>query len=288
MTGMGTPALSIVTPVFNGRAHIERCVENVISQGFDGVEHIVIDGGSTDGTVEWLRRTEAKMQHLRVVSESDRGQSDALNKGIALARSPVVGVLNVDDYYEPDVLRRAATIFERLREPSVVVGNCHVRDVDGSIDYVNRPRRLRLWQLLLGPEITLFPVNPSAYFYHRSIHDVIGPYDVDEHLAMDLDFLLHAARVTQLHYVDETWGNFCLSPSCKTYQSFSEKVAPPEREAVYARHRAMLPQPKRFVVTFFAGLSESKFGELARFCWRRPDLAIRSFGRRLRRLFGLD
>lgn len=284
MNDGGVPHLSIVTPVLNGRDHAKRCVDNVITQGVDDVEHIVIDGGSTDGTVEILRDLAERWVHLRVVSEPDSGQSDALNKGIALARSPVVGVLNVDDYYEPNVLRRVASRFENLPEPSVVVGNCNVRNVDGSIEFVNRPRRLRLWQLLLGPEIALFPVNPSAYFYHRCIHDLVGPYLVEEHLAMDLDFLLSAARVAQFHYHDETWGNFCLSPSCKTFLSFTEQVAVPERDAVYARHRAMLPPMQRFLVLAVVRLIESKLGEITRFSWRRPDLAARRLGHHLQRI----
>ena len=283
MAGTGEPNLSIVTPVFNGLAWIERCVDNVAHQGLDSVEHIVLDGASTDGTAELLENLDRRWPHLRVVSEPDRGQSDALNKGIDLARSETIGVLNVDDYYEPGVLPRVVSLLEGHPEPSVVVGNCNIRNEACEVENVNRPRRLRLWQLLLGAELVEFPVNPSAYFYHRSIHEIIGRYAVNEHLAMDLDFLLHAARVARLHYFDETWGNFCLTPSCKTFVSTTNRVSVPQREAVYSRHRAMLPPLQRCLISPIAAISESKLGNVLRFCWRRPDLASRRFGHRIRR-----
>ena len=283
---METPLLSIVTPTFNGLEFIERCVANVVSQDFQPIEHIIIDGASTDGSVEFLKRLRHQWNHVRVLSEPDQGQSDALNKGIALARSPIIGVLNIDDFYEPGVLPRVVSLFESLAEPAVLVGNCNIINQEGVIEYVNRPRRLRLWQLLLGPEITPFPVNPAAYFYHRSIHDIVGPYAIDEHFAMDLDFLLHAARCAQLHHVDETWGNFCLRPGCKTFESTLNQESVLQRETVYSRHRLMLPPMRRCLVSATAAISESKFGCVVRFCWRRPDLAVGRLGHHLRRRAG--
>src|SRR5690349_9456456 len=96
--------LSIVTPVFNGGCFIESCLRNVIEQACPAIEHIVVDGGSADGTVEILSEYAARFDHIHWVSERDRGQSDALNKGIRMARGTVIGWLNVDDFYEPNVL----------------------------------------------------------------------------------------------------------------------------------------------------------------------------------------
>src|SRR3954451_18802557 len=81
----GTPILSIITPVFNGERFIAECIESVVGQNCIGVEHIVVDGRSTDRTVEIVRERAHVHSHLRWISEPDRGQSDALNKGIAMA-----------------------------------------------------------------------------------------------------------------------------------------------------------------------------------------------------------
>jgi glycosyltransferase involved in cell wall biosynthesis len=91
--------ISVITPCLNSVAFIERCVENVAAQGCAEVEHIVMDGGSTDGTVEMLRTLAARHSHLRWVSEKDAGQSAAMNKGVAMAGGALVGFLNADDYY---------------------------------------------------------------------------------------------------------------------------------------------------------------------------------------------
>lgn len=280
--GKATPRLTILTPVFNGRKYVRRCVENVAEQCRDGtVEHLVLDAASTDGTVERLAALARRWPHLRFVSEPDRGQSHALNKGINLATGSILGILNVDDYYEPGVLPRVLSLFDHSSEPAFLVGNCNIRRDDGSLWFVNRPRRLRPWQLLLGTELVKFPLNPSAYFYHRSLHDLVGPYDENEHYAMDLDFILRAAFRIGLRYIDETWGNFCLSPACKTVTGGSSGLAIPQREAVYARHRMLLPGGQRHVVKGIAAVSRSKPVDIARFVVQRPDLA---WGRLLVRL----
>ena len=280
------PVLSIVTPVFNGRPYLVRCVENVAEQGLDRVEHIIVDGASTDGSAELLENLCRKWEHLRVLSGPDRGQSDALNKGIAVARAPIMGILNIDDFYEPGVFQRVVSLFEDLPEPSLLVGNCNVWNEDGSFWFVNRPRWLRPWQLMLGTELVKFPLNPSAYFYHRSLHEVAGPYSVEQHFAMDLDFLLTAARLASFRHVDETWGNFCLSSSCKTVTGGNSGEAIPQREAVYAHHRALLPPVERWIVSMVAAILGSKICDYARFVWRRPDLAIRRLGHHFRRKTG--
>jgi glycosyltransferase involved in cell wall biosynthesis len=277
--------LTIVTPVRNGRDFISKCVGNVAGQGdTERIEHLVLDAASTDGTVEILDRLSNRWPHLRVISESDRGQSHALNKGARLARGSVIGILNVDDYYEHGVLPRVMALFENVPEPSFLVGNCNIRREDGSLWFVNRPRWLRTWQLLLGIEVVKFPLNPSAYFYHRSLHDLVGPYDEKNHYSMDLDFILRVAFKINLRHVDETWGNFCLSRQCKTMAAGESGVAIPLRDEVFAHHRAQLPPVQRLVVSTIAALSRSKPCEVLRFVVQRPDLAWTRIRYHLRRL----
>lgn len=279
------PRLTVITPVFNGREFIRSCVDNVVDQGeSERIEHLVLDAASTDGTVEILEDLADRWPHLRVVSEPDRGQSHALNKGIGLAAGQIIGILNVDDYYEPGVLNRVLTLFDDLSEPSFVTGNCNMRREDGSVWFVNRPRWLKSWQLLLGLELVKFPLNPSAYFYHRSLHELVGPYDEDEHFAMDLDFILSVAARIELTYVDEIWGNFCLSPRCKTVVGGDSGVAIPQREAVYARHRLGLPPVQRVLVSSIAAASRSKPVDVLRFLVQHPDLALSRIAFRLRNL----
>ena len=135
--------VSIITPVYNGKRFIEFCIQNVIGQNCPDVEHIIVDGGSTDGTVDIIKKYAAKNRHIRWVSEKDKGQSDAMNKGVAMAKGEILGFLNVDDYYEPNVLCRIAEIFKTLPEPSLLVGNCNVWDNDGKLVEENKRGLLR-------------------------------------------------------------------------------------------------------------------------------------------------
>ena len=239
--------ISVITPVFNGAAFIEACIQNVISQQCDGVEHIIVDGGSRDGTAEILQEYAHRYPHIRWLSEKDGGQSDAMNKGIGLAKGPVICFLNVDDYFEPDALNRAERLIGQIPEPGMLVGNCNVWDEKNCLMYVNRPDRLTLSDLLVGTEIFMFPANPSAYFYHKSLHDVAGLYDADDHYSMDLDFLLRAVRVANVRYVNEDFGNFRLIPGTKTYEDIRVNGGSRAR-TVIRKYEEQLPVNARFLL----------------------------------------
>lgn len=208
--------LSVITPVFNGVRFIEFCIRNVVEQSCSDVEHIIIDGGSTDGTVDVIRSYAEKYPHIRWVSEPDRGQSDAMNKGIGMASGDILGILNVDDYYEPGALCEAIEMFRNLPEPTLLVGNCNVWDDDDKLIHINKPAKLGFLMLLMQ-YIRAFPANPAAYFYHTSLHKKIGLYDVDEHFGMDVHFIFRAVQAAHIRYVDKLWGNYRYLAGTKTH-----------------------------------------------------------------------
>jgi hypothetical protein len=140
-----------------------------------------------------------------------------MNKGIALAQGSILGFLNVDDYYEPNVLQRVAELFKKLPDPSLLVGNCNVWDDESNLLYVSKPSKINLSNILLGRFMEAFPMNPSAYFYHASLHDTIGPYKTDEDYGMDLDFIIRAVQDANVVYHDEVWGNYRYLRGTKTH-----------------------------------------------------------------------
>lgn len=235
--------ITVITPVFNGERFIEKCIHSVAAQACDGVEHLIIDGGSSDDTVAIIERAAKHHPHLRWISEPDDGQSDAMNKGIRWAQGQVVSFLNVDDYYEPGVLQRVRTLFntELAREPALAVANCQVWDDDNQLLYVNRPNRLHVTDLLLGWNYAQHPVNPSAYFYHKSLHDRVGDYAVTDHHAMDLDFMLRAVQVARVYYCDEIWGNYRFIVGTKTYDDTVKGAAKVRVRDMLNRYRHQLP-----------------------------------------------
>lgn len=238
--------MSIITPVRNGADYIARCIENVASQGCsDRIEHIIIDGLSTDGTDEIARNLQSSFPHLKVISQKDNGQSDAMNNAIKMAKSEIIGILNADDFYSEGVLIRALSIMKNLPDPALIVGNCNVWNEDKEILYINKPTRLEFRQLLTGWRNCPHPVNPSAYFYHKELHDIVGWYDTNDHYAMDLDFILHAVQAANLRYFDEMWGNFLLREGAKTFESKKTHLSKSNYKAVVKRHMEGLPFSER-------------------------------------------
>jgi glycosyltransferase involved in cell wall biosynthesis len=208
--------LSIITPVFNAGKWLEACIANVAEQAEGGIEHLIIDGGSTDGSIEILKSQSEKLPHLRWISEKDRGQSDAMNKGIRLAKGKWIGFLNADDFYERNTLYRVLNIIRNKPEQQrLVLGNLNVWDENENLISVNKPSSMSAARMLA--DMCEWPYNPSAYFYPADLHSILGFFPVDEHFAMDYDFILKLMLAgIPLDYKDETWGNFRLLPEAKT------------------------------------------------------------------------
>jgi len=235
------PQLSIITPVFNGIRFIEFCIRNVIDQKCSDAEHLIIDGGSTDGTAELIRKYANEYPHIRWVSERDQGQSDAMNKGIAAAAGTILGFLNVDDYYEAGVLAEVLPMFKRLPEPALLVGNCNMWDDNGKLISVNKPAQISLLNLLEGKYEEAFPVNPAAYFYHKSLHQRIGPYETQEHFGMDVHFVFKAVQNANVTYVDKTWGNYRYLEGTKTYNDVEDGLNSIRVRSITQHYRQQQP-----------------------------------------------
>lgn len=208
--------LTIITPTLNAEAFIVGCLQNVAAQGVREVEHLFVDGGSEDNTRAFaLTFAETAEHSIRLIDAPGASQSAALNRGIAEARSDIIGILNADDYYESRIFEGVLSRFARLRKTSFLCGNCNIRDLNEEITSVNKPRQMNFSDLLAGRP---YPWNPSAYFYHKSLHETVGLYDEDDPLTMDIDFILRAVQAADVRYFDETWGNFRYIPGTKTHQ----------------------------------------------------------------------
>jgi len=183
----GKPLVSIVTAVRNGAATIERSIRSVLEQTYGPIEYIVIDGASSDGTTEIIRRYEAALAFWS--SEPDRGISHAFNKGLARARGDLVGFLNADDWMEPDQIKTAIAALDRTGADFVFGDLTYhgpegrpVHRVQGDPDYA-RVIDSRM------PEVA----HPTL-LARRAIFDEIGGFDDRYRRAMDYDWLLRAHR----------------------------------------------------------------------------------------------
>ncbi len=195
------PTISIVTPCLNAAPYIEQAIRSVLDQGFPSFEHIVIDGGSEDGTIALLR----KYPHLRWISEPDNGQTEALNKGLKMARGDIIGWLNADDYYLPGAFRSVAKVFALKSEADVIYGNFDLVDCHGSLLHGVRNTRF-------DPMILLFYRNyiPSnATFWRRRINEDGNFLDVSFKVVMDWEWWLRLSVLGySFHFLPERLAAF--------------------------------------------------------------------------------
>jgi glycosyltransferase involved in cell wall biosynthesis len=234
------PRLSVVTPVLNGAAFIEGCVRNVAEQNCELAEHIIVDGGSTDGTLAVLDRLVEEITRLRVLVRPGMRQSAAMNAGIKASAGTIIGILNADDYYSPGTLHRAVEFFEFFEVPTLLVGNCELLR-EGQEPLINRPADLQLESVLLGPRHYPFPFNPVAYFYDREVHEIVGFYDEDDDFTMDVDFLFRALASVRSEYRDELWGHVRVHEQAKTVVSKASGRHRRRMHQVLNKHRRRLP-----------------------------------------------
>ncbi|MDJ0845198.1 glycosyltransferase family 2 protein [Crocosphaera sp.] len=262
--------ISVITPVYNGESYIESCIKVVIEQNCSDVEHLIIDGGSQDQTVAIIKEYAQNYPHIRWISEADKGQSDAMNKGINLAKGEIITILNVDDFYQPNVLNRVLEIFKTLPENSFLVGNCQVWNSQGQLRFINAPKKLRLTDLLLGWSVNPHPINPSAYFYHKSLHDTVGFYEIEDHYTMDLDFLFRVVQKANIKYVDEVWGNYRYIPGTKTFKDRRKGQGKSRFEPLFAIYYPQL-SPLEKVEFALKDIWLKRFVAKVRHFIKRPD-----------------
>jgi len=207
--------ISIITPCFNAVKFIERAIDSVINQQDSNFEHIIIDGGSTDGTLDILK----KYSHLKVLSEPDRGQSDAMNKGFALSSGEIVAYLNADDYYHEGTFTEIRTAFLN-GDPDIVVGDLLI--IQNGKERISHSE----WRYkkLIHPNYFGFPYNPVSYFYKRDIQEYVGLFPVNEGFVMDYWFIIRAFHKAKVKKINRILGSFLIHEDCKTYSVFDSNA----------------------------------------------------------------
>ena len=202
--------VSIVTPSFNQAPYLEDTIRSVLEQDYPNLEYIIVDGGSTDGSVDIIRRYVDRLAWW--VSEADKGQTDALNKGFARARGEILAWLNSDDTYQPGAVAEAAAFLQSRPEVGLVYGDANFIDENGKLigrfpaaqtDY----RRLRRGYV---------HIPQQAAFFRAELWRKVAPLDPSFYFAMDYDLWVRLAALAPIQYVPRTWANFRLHTQGKT------------------------------------------------------------------------
>jgi glycosyltransferase involved in cell wall biosynthesis len=208
--------ISLVTPSYNQAKFLEDCLLSVKTQGYPHVEHIVMDGGSTDGSVDVLKSYAARpgWEHLRWKSEPDEGQSDALNKALKVATGDVIGWLNADDRYRPKCFEAVIRGFERHPNADILYGDYTYIDESGRVWRIRREIDYS-WFVLHYLHMLYIP-TPSS-FYRRRIFQEGNFIDTKFDYAMDYEFVLRLAhRGYKFQHIPALLADFRLHPASKT------------------------------------------------------------------------
>ena len=207
------PKISIITPSYNQGYYLEQCIQSVLEQDYPNIEYIIIDGGSTDNSVEILQKYSDRLAYW--VSESDDGQSAAINKGLRRASGDIWAWLNSDDYYTPGAISKAAAFLGSYPDLGIVFGDCNQIAKDGSFLKRQDPPVFKYADFLLSLDDF---IPSSSTFIRRSVYEIVGELDVTMHYLMDHDYWLRAGMVTNFGFLPEILSSFRVYPEAKSYR----------------------------------------------------------------------
>lgn len=199
------PLISIVTPSYNQGQFLEETVLSVLNQDYPNLEYIIIDGGSTDGSADIIRKYEDRLAYW--VSEPDKGQSDAINRGWKRSRGEVLAWLNADDTYCPGALHRAASEFQKQRDTIVITGRCTITREDGTLLTAKPPGDFDAIRML--KQCGGVPGQPAVFIRRCVLEQLGGPRD-DLHYVMDWEYWIRIGlqySSTRVRQVDVPLAN---------------------------------------------------------------------------------
>ena len=189
--------ISLITATFNCVSTLATCLESVASQSYGNIEHIVIDGASTDGTLSLINQYRSNIAVFE--SGPDQGIYDALNKGVTLASGDVIGILHADDFYVSEhVIAHVAKIFSDNPEVSIVIGNVEyvAREDNARVVRLYASHRFKLWMLRFG-----FMPAHTASFVRREVYNSVGLYKFTYASAGDFEFFVRALWLHRVPYL---------------------------------------------------------------------------------------
>jgi len=248
------PLVSIITVVFNGKSHIEQSIKSVLSQTYPNIEYIIIDGASTDGTIDIIKKYEDSISTF--ISEKDSGIYNAMNKGLKLAKGEIIAILNADDYYYPETIQQVVDKFGQSNT-DVVYGNItKLRELDDQEYFKEVHPNIDLMEQTM-------PIFHPATFIKKQVYDEVGVFNEAYRLSSDYDLIYRIYKTgKQFSYIDKSLTVFRIggasNVNCNSYQEGYQILL--SHNSPYAANMKMLigkckrKNLIRGVVTFFIGL----------------------------------
>lgn len=195
------PKISIITICLNSEKTIEQTIQSIINQKYLNLEYLIIDGGSTDGTLKIIEKYQYNIDYL--VSEKDKGISDAFNKGLERTSGDLIGIVSADDYLPEDSLKAVAETWNANQDVDVIHGNSVVCGLSNKKRFIVKPDKdfRAIWKRQ--------PLKHSAMYITRKAYLKFGKYDIKYHLAMDYELTLrYYLKGARFIYIDKVVGAF--------------------------------------------------------------------------------
>lgn len=211
--------LSIIVPSFNQGRFISRTLDSILSQNYRPLEVIVVDGASTDNTVEVLREYANKHPEVRWQSELDSGPADAVNKGLVLARGEIAAIQSSDDIYYPDALSAVMGTFRGNPDCGFVIGHYRGIDVDDRIIYTERLPEFS-WEAYFGLALC---IPQSSIFFRMKLAREVGGWN-GKYYACDVDYWLRLLLRTRAIRIDKVLSGWRLYAGARTHSRQQKKI----------------------------------------------------------------
>lgn len=234
------PLVSIITPILNQVGYVEECIQSVLNQSYPNIEHIFVDGVSTDGTLEVLASYKAKYpDRITFISAKDNSVYDAWNKGIIMSTGNILGWLGSDDTSPEGAIEAVVKCFTDHPDVSVVFGDCNVMDANGEMI-----SRVYSYDFDLKRSITTAcPLYTPAVFFKREVVDRIGLLDTALP-ASEFDYYIRAAKIFKLQRINKVLANFRLHKGGTTGSSGAMFMYAHDNYMVARKHGATLFSPR--------------------------------------------